>query len=382
MERIRSDRILTQNGVQAGYVYFENGRTAAVTAQELPFEREWDRTGMIVSPGFVELHTHGGAGHDFLGSAADIVAGCNFHLMHGATTVCPSLSAAPFDRMRQAVLEAKKAQRDPALLPNLPGVHMEGPYLSPEQCGAQCTDFISDPAPEQYEGLLAEAGDAVARWTYAPERDADGRFCRYLREHGVLPSAGHTNAVYGDMRVAEQNGCRLVTHLYSCTSTVTRKQGFRSLGVIESAFLSDEMNVELIADSKHLPPELIKMILKIKGLEHVTVCSDSLALAGTNVTHGWMVNTEFIIEDGVCKLKDRSAFAGSIASADVLVRVLTQQVGLALPQAVQLAARNPARLMGWNKGVLAPGYDADIVVFDEDIRICDAFVMGKQVFSA
>lgn len=382
MERIRSDRILTQNGVQAGYVYFENGRTAAVTAQELPFEREWDRTGMIVSPGFVELHTHGGAGHDFLGSAADIVAGCNFHLTHGATTVCPSLSAAPFDRMRQAVLEAKKAQRDPALLPNLPGVHMEGPYLSPEQCGAQCVDFMSDPVPEQYEGLLAEAGDAVARWTYAPERDADGRFCRYLREHGVLPSAGHTNAVYGDMRVAEQNGCRLVTHLYSCTSTVTRKQGFRSLGVIETAFLSDEMNVELIADGKHLPPELIQMILKIKGLEHVTVCSDSLALAGTNVTHGWMVNTEFIIEDGVCKLKDRSAFAGSIASADVLVRVLTQQVGLALPQAVQLASRNPARLMGWNKGVLAPGYDADIVVFDEDIRICDAFVMGKQVFSA
>lgn len=382
MERIRSDRILTQNGVQAGYVYFENGRIAAVTAQELPFEREWDRTGMIVSPGFVELHTHGGAGHDFLGSAADIVAGCNFHLTHGATTVCPSLSAAPFDRMRQAVLEAKKAQRDPALLPNLPGVHMEGPYLSPEQCGAQCVDFMSDPVPEQYEVLLAEAGDAVARWTYAPERDADGRFCRYLREHGVLPSAGHTNAVYGDMRVAEQNGCRLVTHLYSCTSTVTRKQGFRSLGVIETAFLSDEMNVELIADGKHLPPELIQMILKIKGLEHVTVCSDSLALAGTNVTHGWMVNTEFIIEDGVCKLKDRSAFAGSIASADVLVRVLTQQVGLALPQAVQLASRNPARLMGWNKGVLAPGYDADIVVFDEDIRICDAFVMGRQVFSA
>ena len=382
MERIRSDRILTESGVQAGYVYIENGRIAAVTAQELPFEREWDRTGLIVSPGFVELHTHGGAGHDFLGSAADIVAGCNFHLTHGATTVCPSLSAAQFERMRQAVLEARQAQQDEALLPNLPGVHMEGPYLSPEQCGAQCTDFMSDPAPEQYEGLLAEAGDAVARWTYAPERDADGRFCRYLREHGVLPSAGHTNAVYGDMRVAEQNGCRLVTHLYSCTSTVTRKQGFRSLGVIESAFLSDEMCVELIADGKHLPPELIQMILKIKGLEHVTVCSDSLALAGTNVTHGWMVNTEFIIEDGVCKLKDRSAFAGSIASADVLVRVLTQQVGLALPQAVQLAARNPARLMGWNKGVLTEGYDADIVVFDDDIHICDAFVMGRQVFSA
>lgn len=382
MERIRSDRILMENGVQAGYVYFENGRIAAVTAQELPFDREWDRTGMIVSPGFVELHTHGGAGHDFLSSAADIVAGCNFHLEHGATTVCPSLSAAPFERMRQAVLEAKRAQRDPALLPNLPGVHMEGPYLSPEQCGAQCVDFMSDPVPEQYEGLLAEAGEAVARWTYAPERDADGRFCRYLREHGVLPSAGHTNAVYGDMCVAEDNGCRLVTHLYSCTSTVTRKQGFRSLGVIESAFLSDEMSVELIADGKHLPPELIQMILKIKGLEHVTVCSDSLALAGTNVTHGWMVNTEFLIEEGVCKLKDRSAFAGSIASADVLVRVLTQQVGLALPQAVQLAAHNPARLMGWNKGVLAEGYDADIVVFDDDIHICDAFVMGRQVFSA
>ena len=181
------------------------------------------------------------------------------------------------------------------------------------------------------------------------------------------------------MKLALDNGCRLVTHLYSCTSTVTRNQGFRSLGVIESTFLEDGITAEIIADGKHLPPELIRMIYKIKGTDGVIAVTDSLHLAGTNVKTGRMTLTDFIIEDGVCKLLDRSAFAGSIATTDRLLRVLTAEVGIPLVDAVKLLTVNPAKMMGLKtKGELRADFDADIVVFDKDVNVKAVFAKGRK----
>ena len=161
---------------------------------------------------------------------------------------------------------------------------------------------------------------------------------------------------------------------------MTRKGGFRSLGVIESAYLRDELFCEIIADGKHLPPELINMICKIKGKDSVMAVTDSLELAGTDATHGFMGATEYIIEDGVCKLCDRSAFAGSIATSDRLIRVLTKDCGTDLVQAVRMLTEIPAKLLSLNKGVLKEGFDADIAVFDENINIEKVFVGGNCVF--
>ena len=181
------------------------------------------------------------------------------------------------------------------------------------------------------------------------------------------------------LRSAMENGCNLITHLYSCTSTITRKQGFRQLGVLETAMLHDEMYAEIIADGRHLPPELIRLIVKIKGIDRIALVTDSLAVAGTEAKSGSMVDTSFIIEDGVCKLADRSAFAGSIATTDVLVRTVMQEAGIPLTDAVHMITAVPAEVMGLNKGILAAGKDADIIAFDENINITAAFVMGKKV---
>lgn len=376
--RLKSDKIITEEGLFCGYVYISGTVIEAVTKEELPFDEEYDCTGDYVSPGFIDMHTHGGAGHEFFGSAKDIVQGCNFHLAHGTTSVCPTISAAPFIVMEKSVAQARLAKADPELKANLIGLHMEGPYLSVEQCGGQCADFITPPIAAQYEKLVDENRDMLARWTYAPEHDTDGRFCRYLTERGVLVSAGHTNATGDDMKRAMEAGCKLITHLYSCTSTVTREHGFRKLGVIESAYLHDEMYVEIIADGRHLPGDLIRLIIKVKGTDRVILCTDSLALAGTNVTEGVTLGTEFIIEDGVCKLKDRSAFAGSIATADVLVQTLVNEAGTAVEDAVKMLTKVPAQLLGLNKGCLKAGLDADIIVFDADINIKKIIVMGNM----
>lgn len=377
MIRIKSNKIIVNNVLYSGYIYFENGTICAITQEELPFDIEYDRRDFYVSPGFIDIHTHGGNGHEFFGTAFDIVEGCNFHLAHGTTSICPTISAAPFEVMKKSVAEIKNAMEDDALKVNIIGLHMEGPYLSVHQSGAQCPDFITPPILEQYESLIEEAGEVIARWTYAPENDLDDAFCKYLSEHNIIASAGHTNAVYEDMQKAVENGCNLITHLYSCTSSVTRQQGFRKLGVVESAYLLEDLYVEIIADGRHLPPELIRLILKIKGTDKVVLVTDSLALAGTGITHGITLNTEFIIEDGVCKLMDRSAFAGSIATADVLVRVLVKEVGVSVAEAVKMITKVPAEIMKLKeKGTLEVGKDADIVVFDNDIKIHDVFVKG------
>ena len=378
MKRIKSDKIILEDRILDGYVYFENGVITDVTTEERPADEVYDMTGCYVSPGFIDIHTHGGGGYRFEGSTEEIVNGCNFHLHHGTTSICPTVSAAPFAAMAESAQSIRAAMADPRVKGTILGVHMEGPYLSAKQAGAQCPTHITPPMEEDYLPFIRENADVIARWTYAPENDTEEKFAKTLQEYGIVASAGHTDAIYGDMRRAHENGCSLVTHLYSCTSTITRDHGFRRLGVIETAYLMDELFVEIICDGKHLPPELIRLIYQIKGADRIALVTDSLALAGTEQTHGFMQDTEFIIEDGVCKLMDRSAFAGSIATADRLVRVAVKEAGISLLDAVRMMTLTPARIMGLTKkGRLARGMDADIAVFDGDIRIQAVFAKGE-----
>ncbi len=370
MIRIKSDKIVLTDSLYSGYLYIEDGKIVELSCEEKSANKCFDYTGNYVAPGFIDIHTHGGNGYEFAGSAEDIVKAANFHFEHGTTSICPTISAAAFDVMKSAVYEADKAKDSKDLKGTILGCHLEGPYLSKAQVGGQCPDFITDPVKDDYERLLEEKAHIISRWSYAPENDTDGCFAKACTEAGVLASAGHTDAIYPDMVLAFDNGCRLITHLYSCTSTITRDHGFRRLGVIESAYLNDDMYVEIIADGKHLPPELIKLILKIKGRDRVCLITDSLAFAGINVERGETLGTRFVIEDGVCKLEDRSAFAGSIATADRLIKVLTKDVGESIVNAVYMMTKVPAEVIGAkNKGIIKEGYDADLVVFDEDINI-------------
>ena len=376
MTKIKSDKIILGERLFDGYVYVKNGKIVEITKQNKPTEVSYDYTGKYVSAGFIDIHTHGAGGYAFMNSTTeDVIKGCDYHLKHGTTSILPTVSAGEFQTMRQAVVHIHNAKNKTK--GNILGAHLEGPYLSSKQAGAQGPAFITPPQKEDYESLIEEYGDSIARWTFAPENDKNGEFCRYLTERGILASAGHTDAKYEEMQIAIKNGCNLITHLYSCTSTVTREYGFRSLGVIESAYLRDELYVEIIADGKHLPPDLIKMIVKIKGTDKVALITDSLEIAGTDIKEGVMSGTEFIVEDGVCKLKDRSAFAGSVATADCLIRTLVKNCGFSIPTAVKMLTEVPAEILKIKKGKIANGYDADIIVFDEEIKMIKIFIKGK-----
>lgn len=380
ISRIRSKRILTPAGFISGYVYFDEEKIIQVTQEALPCDREYAYNNLIVSPGFIDIHVHGGAGYDFCSSEPECMAlAANFHLRRGTTTILPTITSVSYESICQALDNVRVCQKSDRCKSNIYGVHLEGPYFSPKQSGAQNPAAMTAPVKEQYTALVEKYGDLIKRWSYAPERDENGEFASYLTQHGIVPSMGHTDAIYPECLTAFANGCRLVTHLYSCTSTVSRLQGFRRLGVIETAYLLDDMNVEIIADGKHLPPELIQLICKIKGYDKVCLVTDAIQLAGVDAGEGDVGGVHFVIEDGVAKLPDRSAFAGSIATTDRLVRVCVKEAGIPLPDAVKMVTENPANLFGINAGQLKPGMRPDIVVFDDDIRVQAVFAGGKLV---
>ena len=380
MKRIRSDRIILKDRFFDGYIYFDDEKITEVTAKEYPVSETYDMTGYYVSAGFIDIHTHGGGGYRFEGSTDEIVKACDFHLKHGTTSIVPTISAADFDSMAESVISVKNAMNDPRVKGTIIGAHMEGPYLSRKQAGAQCPAYITVPFEEDYLHFIEKNASAIARWTYAPENDKEEKFAKTLKKYDIVASAGHTDAIYSDMLRAFENGCQLVTHLYSCMSTITRDHGFRRLGVIETAYLLDDMYVEIICDGKHLPPELIKLIYKLKGADKIALITDSLSLTGTDQIHGFMQATEFIIEDGVCKLMDRSAFAGSIATADRLVRVAVKDAGIPLLDAIKMMTSTPANIMKLStKGKIAHNMDADFVVFDENISIKAVFARGNLI---
>lgn len=266
------------------------------------------------------------------------------------------------------------------------GLHLEGPYFSMKQRGAQDPRYIRDPDPLEYQEILQKS-QHIVRWSAAPELKGAMQFGRYLRKNNVLPAIAHTDAIYEDVVEAIENGYSLSTHLYSGMSGVSRRNAFRYAGVIESSLLMDELDVEIIADGIHLPSPLLKLIYKVKGPHKIALITDAMRAAGEasgesilgHKEHGLKV----IVEDGVAKLPDRSAFAGSIATADRLVRTMVKMGDIPLLDAILMMTSTPARIMGIDqkKGSLSLGKDADIVVFDQNIQIQETIIGGKRVYS-
>ena len=373
---IKSSRMIFPDGVRPGTVYLQKGQIVDAGDKEHPCDQLLDFGDQYVAPGFIDMHTHGGVGIAFSAcNPEDFVAACRFHMQHGTTTLLPTLSAGPLEEMAQAVAVAAQVMDEGMCPVSIPGVHMEGPYLSVAQCGAQRPGVITPPKAEEYIPLVEKYGDYITRWTFAPENDEDQAFCKYIVAHNILPSAGHTNATYEELLPAYEAGCKLITHLYSCNSTITRQQGFRHLGIIESAYLLDEMDAELIADGKHLPPELLRLIFKCKDHAHLALITDSLPPAGLEQKEGIMDGTPYIVEDGVAKLPDRSAFAGSVATTDMLLRTAVE-CGCTVHDAVQMLTATPARILGLNKGRLETGFDGDITVFDDTLTVHAVFTNG------
>ena len=373
--------------IHKGGIMIENGKIVSIFKDEDDFnhyraDRIIDVDGYFISPGFIDIHTHGAGGYDFMdGDIKSIKEACKTHMKYGTTSIVPTTLTSTMEELFITLDNFKQAKAEIKDGPNILGLHLEGPYFSIEQKGAQDPRYIKNPDKQEYLKILNYSNDII-RWTVAPELDGALEMGNILRERGILGCIGHSNAIYKEVVAAYENGFTHITHLYSGMSMVRRINAFRYSGVVESAYLIDEMTVEIIADGKHLPASLLKLIYKIKGSDKICLITDSMRAAGMPegeyILGSLKDGQKVVVEDGVAKLMDRSAFAGSVATSNRLVKTMINLAEIPLHEAIKMVTLTPARVMKIDdkKGSLAAGKDADIVVFDKNINPLMVIVGG------
>lgn len=341
-----------------------------------------------ISPGFIDIHTHGGGGFDFIdGNIENFSKSVRFHLLHGTTGIVPTSVASDTGETYKFIENFIKLKNTAANNNNLLGVHLEGPYFAQKQKGAQKGECLKNPDRSEYIPIVEKYGKYISIWSIAPELEGSCEMARYLRSKGIVSSIAHSDAHYDEVAVAHENGFNHVTHLYSAMSTIHKKGAYKYAGVVESAFLLDDMTVELIADGVHVPESLIRLAYKIKGSDRICLVTDSINAAGMKDGEYYLGTKEngikILVEDYVAKLPDRSAFAGSIATTDRLVRTISKIEGIPLYEAVKMISLTPAKLLGIDniKGSLAAGKNADILIFNDNIDIKFIMLSGEIIHS-
>ena len=389
---IKNAQLLLPDGRSVfGNLSFENGVITALSENEIASgysDEVYDAAGNYLSAGFIDLHTHGAGGYDFMdGSEEAFLKAAEMHARHGTTSLCPTTLSSTNDELFETFDIYNRVKKKNFSGAQFLGLHLEGPYFSYNQRGAQDPKYLRNPSPDEYLKIL-DASDEILRWSLAPELEGALDFGKELRARHILPSIAHTDAIFEDILLAYQAGFSHVTHLYSCMSSITRRNAYRYAGAIEAAYMIDDMTVEIIADGVHLPKSLLQFVYKFKGADRIALVTDSMRGAGMpdgpSILGSLKRGQPVIIEDGVAKLPDRSAFAGSVATADRLVRTMVQVAGVPLPDAVKMMTATPARIIGVNdrKGRIEIGLDADLVLFDKEIDIKMTIVNGRIVYNS
>ncbi|MCD8184396.1 MAG: N-acetylglucosamine-6-phosphate deacetylase [Bacteroides sp.] len=373
-------RILTPQGwLTDGSVLIRDGKILEVTNCDLAVigAQLIDVKGMYVLPGGVEIHAHGGGGRDFMECTEDAFrAAVKTHMKYGTTSIFPTLSSSTAPMIEQAAETCTKlmAEKDSPIL----GLHLEGHYLNMAMAGGQMPENIKNPDPNEYIPIV-EHWNCIKRWDAAPELPGAMQFGKYIAGKGILASVAHTQAEFEDIRTAYEAGYTHATHFYNAMPGFHKRREYKYEGTAESIYLLDDMTVEVVADGIHVPPTILRLVYKIKEVERMCAITDALACAASDSKEAF--DPRVIIEDGVCKLADHSALAGSVATMDRLIRTMVQKADIPLADAARMVSETPARIMGVydRKGSLQKGKDADIIVMDEELKIRAVWAMGKLI---
>lgn len=383
--KIINGRIVTPSSIYPhGQLILSGGKIQEITERniELPGAEIIDAGGNYVVPGCIDTHVHGGNGHDFTEATPKaFYAITRAHAAHGTTALYPTLAAAPNEIFHQAIRTCEHVMSHPEQGARVMGLHLEGNYLNMSMRGGQDPNYITLPNPEEYLELL-DSTQCIKRWSAAPELEGALEFASYASSRGVLVSLAHTTADYAIVKKAFEAGFTHATHFYNAMTSVHKDREYKHEGTVEGIYLVKDMTVELVADGIHVPPAILKLVYEIKGVERTSLITDAMCAAACTDTAGCSLDSRVVIEDGVCKLADRSALAGSIATGDRLIRTLVEKAEIPLLDAVRMASESPARLMGIldRKGTLEPGKDADIIFLNDRLETQATFVEGERVF--
>jgi N-acetylglucosamine-6-phosphate deacetylase len=377
---VKNAKIVTDNQVLIGCnCAFTDGYIDYVGSDEQIGDVIIDAEGNYLIPGFIDLHCHGGNGFEFMDASIDEIDEiAKFHLAHGTTTMLATTLAAGQEtecalKNLQDYVNAKHGM--------IRGINLEGPWLNPEQCGAQNCLYMRAPDKDELIKLKNDY-PSIMRACCAPELEGGLEFGEVGKQLGLVMSCAHTDGTFLDMEKALAHGYNLMTHLYSGMKGVTRKNSFRIAGAVEAGLYFDEYFVELIADVRHLPSELLKFVYKIKGSDKICLITDAIRACGMKEGAQSVIGSKengipVVVEDGVAKLLDRQSFAGSTSTYDKIYKTMASVIGKDMVALSKMTALTPAKVMNWQDvGCIAVGKRADMLIVDENLDIKKVITKG------
>ena len=335
----------------------------------------------IVIPGFVDQHIHGAGGSDGMdGKVEDIAIIAKTIAAEGTTSfLVTTMTQSPenITKALQAVKTYREADGDEGA--RVVGVHLEGPFIAAAHKGAQPLEYVKAPDIAAFDGYNAASGNAIRIVTLAPEVEGAEEFVRHLTANGIVSSIGHTGAKYPDIEKAVANGASNVTHTYNAQSALHH----REIGTVGSAMLIDALNCELIADTIHVSVPAMRLLVKNKPLDKLTLITDAMRAKGIPDGVSELGGQVVYVKNGEARLED-GTLAGSVLRMNRAVQNMVEKVGVPFTQAVDYATINPARMLKIDQeaGSIKVGKRADFTVLNANYDVLMTVRGGKIIYQA
>ena len=385
---IKNASVILKDEIIKTNVLVQNGRISQI-GDDLCDDEVLDLSGKYLSPGFVDIHNHGGYGYDYMDNTVEAFENIlRFHSDNGITSAVASTVTAPQETIEKTIAVAREVVAKKGDHAKLLGVHLEGPYLSFQNKGAHAPAYLRTPAEDDYSYILENA-DVIRQITISPELEGSVELTKQLVEKGVVVSMGHDNAILPEFLPVIEAGASNLTHLFCAMSMVVMRNNKRYVGLREYGLIDDNLTAELIADNHHITPELLKMIYKCKGADGICLISDCLRAGGmkpdgTLYSLGKKddpTSQQFMVADGIALLADGKTYAGSIQPISQMLRNIVFDGGVPLVEAVKTVSLTPARIVKADKdiGSIEVGKYADFCVLDQDLRVETTIIEGKII---
>ena len=382
---IKNGAVITPYEKRKCDVRVANGIITEIGNIEANGEEIIDATDLYVCPGLVDIHTHGGGGGDFMDATEESFdKALGFHSKNGTTSLLATSLTAPVDQVEDMICMVREYIKKTDTKCRIMGAHLEGPYISYKNKGAQPESYLRVPSKDSYDFIL-DNKDVIRTVTLAPELDGAPKMIRDLVENGMVVCGGHDDAEKKFVMPAIDAGLSHCTHLWCAMSTVAMRDGVRDIGLFEVGMLDDRLSVELIADNHHITPDMARLVYKCKGADKMCVVSDCLRAGGMPMdgTLYYLGKTshQFIVSDGVARLPDNTRYAGSIQPISQMVRNLVNGAEMPLVDAIRTASLTPAKVAKLDDkvGSISIGKYADFCFMDKNLNVVKTIVNGKEV---
>lgn len=377
---VRGGRVVTPLEVFGeADVLIEEGRILAVgpgLAEEA--SDSLDASGLIVAPGFVDIHVHGSAGHDTMDGTREAIEGmARYFASRGVTSFCPTTLTQEAGAIMAAVRAVHDCQQRPVQGAQPLGVHLEGPYIDAGKKGAQPEQYVRTARALDYREFFSLGN--VRLISLAPEIEENRELIAFARSRGAAVAVGHSSASYEQVAEAVKLGLNQSTHTFNQMEGIHHRQP----GTAGGALMLDEIYAQCIADGVHLHPAIVKMIVRLKGAEKAALITDAIRGAGMPDGEYELGGQPIVVKEGAVRLKD-GTLAGSCLAMDQGVRNLLAFTGRPLAECLRMATLTPARAIGVSdrKGSLEPGKDADLVLLTPDLKVAATLLAGRVIYQA